>query len=199
MKQSDHVKAALRSLVLFGTLAWMLFSVTGCQSFRAGSGYNMESKYSLKKRKSYISCIPEGSSSPLTIRLPLKVKEQSLEQLVSSIDNYLGTSYRSGGTTPDGFDCSGFVQYLYKQNFGMLLPRTSGELALLGSMVLKQHLQPGDLVFFSSDGSRIDHVGIFIGENRFAHAATGGVMVNQLLERYYTFHYACASHLITTE
>ncbi|MEI7788533.1 MAG: hypothetical protein WCI23_07755, partial [Chlorobiaceae bacterium] len=62
MKQSDHVKAALRSLVLFGTLAWMLFSVTGCQSFRAGSGYNMESKYSLKKRKSYISCMPDGSA-----------------------------------------------------------------------------------------------------------------------------------------
>jgi len=204
--QSDRFKASMPSLctpcktaLLFGTLIWILFSVSGCQSFRPGSGYNMESKYSLKKRKSYISCIPEGSSSPVARHLPLKVTEQSLEQLFSSIDDHLGTHYRPGGTTPEGFDCSGFVQYLYKQNFRMLLPRTSGEQALLGTMVPKQHLQPGDLVFFSSDGSRIDHVGIFIGENRFAHAATGGIMVNLLLDRYYSLHYACASHLITTE
>jgi cell wall-associated NlpC family hydrolase len=159
----------------------------------------MESKYSLKKRISYISCIPEGSGSPVTRHIPLKVTERSLEQLFSSIDDHLGTHYRSGGTTPDGFDCSGFVQYLYKQNFRMLLPRTSGELALLGSMVPKKQLHPGDLVFFSSDGSRVDHVGIFIGDNRFAHASTGGVRINKLLDQYYNLHYACASHLITTE
>jgi len=141
----------------------------------------------------------EGSGSTVTRDLPLKVTEKSLEQLFSSIDDYLGTNYRPGGASSHGFDCSGFVFYIYKQNFRMLLPRTSGELALLGSMVPKKQLRPGDLVFFSSNGSRIDHVGIFIGENRFAHAATGGIMINQLQERYYNFHYACAARLITTE
>ena len=143
--------------------------------------------------------MPDGSASPVIKHLPLQVKERSIDQLFSSIDDLLGTHYRSGGTTPEGFDCSGFVQYLYKQNFRILLPRTSGELALLGTMVPKKELQPGDLVFFSSDGSRVDHVGIFIGDNRFAHASTGGVSINKLLDQYYNLHYACASHLITTE
>lgn len=188
-----------RTIVLISTAACILFSVTGCQIFRTGSGYDQECKYSLKKRKSYISCIPEEGGSPVTRPLPLKVSERSLEHLFSSIDDHLGTRYRSGGTTPDGFDCSGLVNYLYKINFGMLLPRTSGELALLGSMVPKTRLQPGDLVFFSSDGNRIDHVGIFIGEKSFAHAATGGVKVNNIDEHYFFSRYACAARLITTD
>jgi cell wall-associated NlpC family hydrolase len=143
--------------------------------------------------------MPEEGGSTVTRSLPLKVSERSLEHLFSSIEDQLGTRYRSGGSTPDGFDCSGFVQYLYKKNFRMLLPRTSGELALLGSMVPKTRLQPGDLVFFSSDGNRIDHVGIFIGEKSFAHAATGGVKVNNIDERYFFSRYACAARLITTD
>ena len=178
---------------------WILFSVTGCQSFQRGSGYDQECKYSLKKRKSYISCIPDGGGSPVTRDLPIKVSERSLKDLFSSIEDHLGIRYRAGGTTPDGFDCSGFVQYLYKKNFQMLMPRTSGEIALLGSMVQKKQLQPGDLVFFSIDGKRIDHVGIFIGEKSFAHAATGGVQVNNIDEHYYFSRYACAARLITTE
>jgi cell wall-associated NlpC family hydrolase len=144
--------------------------------------------------------MPEGSASAVTRPLPFKVSERSLEHLFSSIDEYRGTNYRSGGATPEGFDCSGFVQYLYKKNFRMLLPRTSGELVILGSMVQKKQLQPGDLVFFSIEGnSRVDHVGIFIGNNNFAHAATSGVKVNNLYEYYYKSHYACAARLITID
>jgi cell wall-associated NlpC family hydrolase len=91
------------------------------------------------------------------------------------------------------------VTYLYKKNFRMLLPRTAGEQALLGRLVLKKELEPGDLVFFSIGGSRIDHVGIFIGNNSFAHAATGGVMINRLTENYYTHRYACSARLIKAD
>jgi len=144
--------------------------------------------------------MPEGSTSAIMQTLPIKVSERSLELLFSSIDEYRGTHYRSGGATPEGFDCSGFVLYLYKQNFRMLLPRTSGEQALLGAMVPRKQLRPGDLVFFSIErNDRIDHVGIFIGNNSFAHAASNGVMINQLYEHYYNDRYACASRLITID
>jgi len=141
----------------------------------------------------------EGSSSPVTRLLPIQVSDRSLKNLFSSIEDYLGTRYRPGGTTPDGFDCSGLVQYLYKINFRMLLPRTSGELALLGTMVPKSQLRPGDLVFFSTQGNDIDHVGIFIGENSFAHASNSGVKVNNLDERYFVYRYAFSARLIITE
>lgn len=159
----------------------------------------MESKYSLKNRKSHISCRLEGSSSAVTCALPLKVTPQSLDQLFSSIDQSLGTRYRLGGASPEGFDCSGLVLYLYKKNFRMILPRTASDLAALGSMVPKQSLRPGDLIFFSNEGRNIDHVGIFIGQESFAHAANSGVKLSHLYERYYESRYAFAARLITTE
>ncbi|NTV99528.1 MAG: C40 family peptidase, partial [Chlorobiaceae bacterium] len=121
----------------------IVLAITGCQSFDAGKGFDRDCKYSVKNRKSYISCIPTGSASPIIRQLPLKVNGTSLENLFTSIGLSIGTVYRYGGTTPDGFDCSGFVQYLYEQNFRMLLPRTSGELAALGSVVARNSLRPG--------------------------------------------------------
>jgi murein DD-endopeptidase / murein LD-carboxypeptidase len=190
---------SFRTLMILGAIACLLFSVTGCQSLFRGSEESRESKYSLKKRKSYISYLPEYGGSAVICHLPLKVPEQSIDQLFSSIDGSIGTAYRPGGSTPDGFDCSGFVSYLYKKNFRMLLPRSAGEQALLGRLVQINELRPGDLVFFSISGSRIDHVGIFVGKNSFAHAASSGVMVNRLAENYYSHRYACAARLIKAD
>lgn len=143
--------------------------------------------------------MPDGSSKPVIRPLPLKVDGGSMDKLFSSIGLFIGREYRYGGKTPDGFDCSGFVQYLYEKNFRMLLPRTSGELASLGRMVPKKSLLPGDLVFFSAEGGRIDHVGIFIGGDRFAHASIKGVKISSLRERWYSVHYACSARVITAE
>jgi len=189
-----------RTTVLLCTLTGLMLAIAGCQSSRSGSGYRMESKYSLKNRKSYISCRPEGSGSAVTCPLPLKITQQSLDQLFSSIDENLGTRYRFGGASPNGFDCSGLVLYLFQKNFSMILPRTASDLAALGSVIPKNSLRPGDLVFFSNEGRNIDHVGIFVGQESFAHAASsGGVKLNRLNERYYDNHYAFAARLITTE
>ena len=189
-----------RTAMLLCTIIGMVIGVTGCQSTWSGStGYRMESKYSLKNRKSHISCRPEGRSSPITCTLPMKVTQQSLSQLFSSIDESLGTRYRYGGSSPEGFDCSGLVLYLYKKNFSMILPRTASELAALGTIVQKNSLRPGDLVFFSNSGSIIDHVGIVTGPDSFTHAARNGVKRSQLYERYYDSHYAFAARIITAE
>ena len=191
-----HGKTAL----LLCTLIGMAIGVTGCQSTWSGStGYRMEGKYSLKNRKSHISCHPEGSSFAVTCVLPLKVNAHSLDQLFSSINQTLGTPYRYGGSSPDGFDCSGLVLYLYGKNFRMILPRTASELAALGAIVPKNSLRPGDLVFFSNSGSIIDHVGIVTGQESFAHAARNGVKISHLNEHYYDSHYAFAARIITAE
>ena len=189
-----------RRALLLCTIIGMILSVTGCQNTWSGStGYRMESKYSLKNRKSHISCRPQGSQFAVTCPLPLKVAPHSLDQLFSSIDESLGTRYRYGGASPDGFDCSGLVLYLYKKNFQMLLPRTASELATLGTIVPKNSLRPGDLVFFSNAGSIIDHVGIVTGPESFTHAARNGVKRSNLYERYYDSHYAFAARIITAE
>ena len=82
---------------------------------------------------------------------------------------------RWGGTSPDtGFDCSGFVQYVFRQAVGFTLPRSSFDQIHLGASVARDELQPGDLVFFNTMRATASHVGIYIGENRFIHAPSRG-------------------------
>ncbi len=183
--------------LLLTLIAMPLFGLSSCQSFRTGSEHNFESKYSLKKRKTHISCVAERGGTAVIKSLPLKVSGRTYDRLFSSIDELLGTAYRSGGSAPDGFDCSGFVQYLYNQRFRMILPRTTGELALLGSVVPENNLKRGDLVFFSIDGNNIDHVGMIVGKDRFAHASNSGVRVDDLFAPYYQKRYAFGSRIIT--
>ncbi len=103
--------------------------------------------------------------------------------------NYVGYRYVYGNESPaDGFDCSGLVYYVYGQ-YGYKLSRTaSNQYANNGVSVDKSSLQAGDLVFFSSNGSSVTHVGIYIGGGQFVHASTSttGVIISDLNSEYYT-------------
>lgn len=95
-------------------------------------------------------------------------------KIVESAYNYLGVPYRYGGTTPDGFDCSGFVRHVFNAN-GIKLGRSSRDQAQEGIHVPLSALKPGDLIFFSMHRRkhyRIDHVGLYIGDGQFIHAAS---------------------------
>jgi cell wall-associated NlpC family hydrolase len=95
---------------------------------------------------------------------------------VPTAERYLGTPYRYGGTSPvTGFDCSGFVQYVFARN-AVKLPRTSRQQAKVGAGLSRdwRSLRPGDLVMFAERGEPISHVAIYAGRNRIIHASSSG-------------------------
>jgi cell wall-associated NlpC family hydrolase len=119
------------------------------------------------------------------------------DRLVSRAMNYLGTPYRYGGTSPStGFDCSGFVYYLYGAVFGQSIPRMPHDMAREGVTVARSDLQRGDLVLFGSRGT-YTHIGIYAGNDHFVHATHRGspVMVTHLDADYYRTRYMTAVRL----
>ena len=99
----------------------------------------------------------------------------SAARVLATADRYVGTRYRYGGESPaDGFDCSGFVQFVYGRH-GVELPRTSYQQVSAGRAAAGEitDLQPGDLMFFAAGGGRVDHVAIYAGDGRIIHATSG--------------------------
>jgi len=109
---------------------------------------------------------------------------------------YLGTRYRYGASGARGFDCSGFTSYVYRQH-GITLPHNSAAQYRVGKPVPRNELRPGDLVFFRTRGSRISHVGIYIGNGKFVHAssARGRVRIDTLTAGYYHRRYVGARRI----
>ncbi|WP_016991303.1 peptidoglycan endopeptidase [Flavobacterium sp. ACAM 123] len=113
-----------------------------------------------------------------------------LDQLVSSASENIGSRYRMGGTTKDGFDCSGLMCTTFS-NFDIQLPRTSIEQSQYGVKIENEDAQKGDLIFFKTNGRRqINHVGMVVeaidGDIKFIHASvSGGVIISSVKEKYY--------------
>jgi cell wall-associated NlpC family hydrolase len=111
----------------------------------------------------------------------------------------VGTPYRYGGNTPEsGFDCSGLVNYVFRDMLDLRLPRTSRELAAIqGPRIAPDRLAPADLVFFGQ-GGEVSHVGIYVGEGRFVHAPrTGGtVRLDRLDGPWWRDHYTGAKRVL---
>ena len=115
-----------------------------------------------------------------------KWSDRASEVLMNAL-SLSGIRYQYGGNTPEtGFDCSGFVRYVFKQAASLTLPRTAVAMSQLGKTVAKNELQPGDLVFFNTLKSAFSHVGIYVGNNRFIHSPrSGGVVRIESLETDY--------------
>jgi peptidoglycan endopeptidase LytE len=124
---------------------------------------------------------------------PAPADQPQEKQLVKTALKFEGTPYAWGGTSPNGFDCSGFVSYIFSQ-YGIDLPHTSSGMYSKGSAV--SDLQEGDLVFFAQ-GKGIDHVGIYVGNGKFVSATTShGVKVDSLTTGYWSSSYVGAKRVL---
>ncbi len=102
------------------------------------------------------------------------------------------TPYQYGGNSPEnGFDCSGFVRYVFQKSLGWPLPRTSQEMSQAGEPLEAGQLRPGDLVFFNTQQQPFSHVGIYVGEDRFVHSPSSGkaIAIVNMRENYWQNRY----------
>lgn len=123
------------------------------------------------------------------------------EVLVNAL-SLTGIKYAYGGNTPEtGFDCSGFVRYVFNQAASLTLPHGALAISQLGKTVQKNELQPGDLVFFNTVKNVISHVGIYMGNNRFIHSPSAGgqVRVENMTEKYWAKRFSGAQRLDETK
>ena len=119
----------------------------------------------------------------------------SKKSVVTVAKKYIGTPYKYGGTSPKGFDCSGFVGYSYKK-VGKSLPRTTASMYKKGKKVKKSNLKKGDLIFFKTYKKGASHVGIYIGSNQFIHSSSSkGVKVDKLSNSYWKTKYYGAKRI----
>ncbi|MBR4641964.1 MAG: C40 family peptidase [Selenomonadaceae bacterium] len=116
--------------------------------------------------------------------------------IVSASMNYIGVPYVFGGTSPYGFDCSGYVQYVFAKA-GISIPRTADVQYEFGTPIPTTDLVSGDLVFFSTYTYGASHVGIYLGDNNFIHASSSrGVTIDSLGSSYWSSHYIGARRIL---
>ncbi|MFW0757083.1 C40 family peptidase [Pseudomonas sp. H11T01] len=142
---------------------------------------------------------PTHLSSANTALVPQMAAKQSSNVLSRAV-NVLGTPYRWGGSSPSkGFDCSGLVKYAFTDVDAADLPRTSNAMASgHGQKVDRKDLKPGDLIFFNIKSHKVNHVAIYLGNDRFIHAPRRGkaVSIDTLKKPYWESHYVVAKRVL---
>ena len=155
----------------------------------------------------YVSVVPYKST--VAASAPVAVSSSSgtattasgtRQQIIDYAAQFLGCKYVYGGNTPSGFDCSGYVKYVFK-HFGVELTRTSASQYSTSVRIKKSELKIGDLVFFSqtAGSSKVGHVGIYVGGGQFIHAAAPGkgVRYDSLNSSYYSSHYIGSGRVLS--
>lgn len=118
--------------------------------------------------------------------LGVSVRDLKDKPLYSFIDQWLGSPHRMGGTKTSGIDCSAFVGILYREVYNKNLPRTSRDMGNQVKRKYERQLREGDLVFFSFGGRNIDHVGVYLRNNKFIHVSTRrGVIISDIKDSWY--------------
>src|ERR1700748_2623227 len=119
-------------------------------------------------------------------------------KLFHFVYDWIGTPYRFGGGSKNGIDCSAFTKELYSEVFNLDIRRNSRDIFSMVSPVKKADLKEGDLVFFKIHSRRISHVGVYLGNNRFAHASSRGVAINSLDDAYYSRYFYRGGRLLSS-
>lgn len=133
-------------------------------------------------------------------KLAQSALDYNKENMLLNAKKHLGEDYVWGGTTPGGFDCSGYMQYIYKKE-GVAIPRTAYQQSKIGKEISRFELKKGDLLFFLTDKSRnipITHVGMYLGNDQFIHAASKkkGIIITSLNKSRYSRLFVKATRVI---
>jgi cell wall-associated NlpC family hydrolase len=141
---------------------------------------------------------PKLPDFPLFSHDQEKVATPAQKGVIQTALSLLGTPYRFGGTTPQGFDCTGFINYVYRHSVGIVLPRESHSLIRAGKSVSAIDLQPADLVYFKIEHQKPLHAGIYIGNGKFIHAPSskGRVNIQSLGMDYWRTRFIAARRVI---
>lgn len=140
--------------------------------------------------------VSRGQSTSTPTKSVSSSNTSKANAIISIAKKYIGVKYVWGGTTPSGFDCSGYTQYVFAQQ-GISLPRVSRDQYARGTAVSFENLRAGDLVFFSLDGDKvIDHVGIFIGDGQFINASSSKGVTIYPMSSYWKSHYIGAKRVL---
>jgi cell wall-associated NlpC family hydrolase len=161
--------------------------------------FGERTRYAVVSFQSSHNLAADGIVGPMTIQ----AIDRDLQRLwttngiISTGKSLIGIPYVWGGTTPSGFDCSGYIQYVFNKN-GIALPRVASDQYKVGTSVSKSNLKPGDLVFFETYKTGPSHLGIYLGNNQFIHASSGAgkVTISNLTSSYYTSHYIGARRVL---
>ena len=178
------------------------------------TGYTAKSSagaaYVASNSKTSNKTVARPASSKAHRKAPGKIATASLvaankqsSTVLSRAVNVLGTPYRWGGSSPTkGFDCSGLVKYAFNDVTAVNLPRSSSAMASgHGQKVDRKDLKPGDLLFFNIKSRKVNHVAIYLGNDRFIHAPRRGksVTIDTLKKPYWQSHYVVAKRVLPKE
>ncbi|KGE15665.1 C40 family peptidase [Sphingobacterium deserti] len=189
------VKSIQRFHIVLYPLIFMLLLLTSCGARKksAGSGRvltsgNVGAKGGIPTDASDARGKPLSGSKMENYAdlLGVSVRELDNKSLYTFIDNWMGTPHRFGGTQKSGVDCSGFVGMLYNAVYRKNLPRTSRDMGDNVKRKYENKLKEGDLIFFSFGGKNIDHVGVYLHNNKFVHVSTRkGVIISDIKDSWY--------------
>ncbi|WP_232718645.1 NlpC/P60 family protein [Bacillus sp. FJAT-45037] len=146
----------------------------------------------MKKWKTWILAFGIATAGLVTTEILVNPTAQAntlQDQIIRDAHSHIGTPYVFGGRSTRGFDCSGFLSYVFEQN-GVSIPRTTAQIYAAGEPVSRNNLQKGDLVFFTTYQPGASHAGIYLGNNQFIHASSSrGITVSSLNESYWSQRY----------
>lgn len=166
------------------------------------NGYIAKSQIARNENgENYVNCSADSSETSVLSSHSAQEVLSVKGDIRSLAMEYIGVPYVSGGTTPRGFDCSGFTQYVFN-NLGFQIHRTVAAQLQDGVIISRDDLQCGDLIFFQNTtgyGHFASHVGIYIGNGQLIHAGSRGIAVVSLEEAYYTYHYMCARRIVLSD
>lgn len=127
------------------------------------------------------------------------VWHETVQEILMNALSLTGIKYRYGGSSPNtGFDCSGFVRYVFSEAASIALPHNARAISQIGRIISPEELQPGDLVFYNTMKSAFSHVGIYLGDNRFIHAPSsgGGIHVVDMTDAYWAKRFNGARRIV---